>query len=119
LKVPKLVRRPLMRNVLVEINPRKIQYLTLVTQEEATDGSLVYRAEIPDLPGCMSHGDTREEALQNLEEAMDLYIETLVEQGRPIPPTPLKAPVTLGTGSFDQESDISVQITHVRQKTAV
>jgi predicted RNase H-like HicB family nuclease len=52
----------------------------VVIPEEATDGSLVYRAEIPELPGCMSHGDTEEEALQNLQEALDLYMETVLSR---------------------------------------
>lgn len=104
-------------NIQVEINPPRIPYPTVVTQEEATDGSLVFRAEIPDLPGCMSHGETREEALQNLEEAMELYVETLAEQGRDIPP-PLKAPTTLGTASFELEAGVKVHITLVRRETA-
>ena len=41
--------------------------------------------ECPSLPGCLSHGRTREEALDNIREAIDLYVETLVEQERPIP----------------------------------
>jgi len=62
------------------------QDLTIATvQDEATDGSPLFRAEIPDLPGCMSHGETPDEALQNLEEAYELYAEVLSEQGRQIP----------------------------------
>ncbi len=68
---------------IIEVTPRRAQFTTIVLQEEATDGSIVYRAEIPELPGCMSHGETPEEARQNLEEARDLYLETLREQGRP------------------------------------
>lgn len=56
-----------------------------IVQDEATDGSPLFRAEIPDLPGCMSHGETSDEALQNLEEAYELYAEVLTEQGRQIP----------------------------------
>ena len=41
--------------------------------------------ECPSLPGCISQGRTREEALDNIREAIDLYVETLVEQGKPIP----------------------------------
>ena len=60
--------------------PRKNRLTTVVIPEAATDGSLVYRAEVPELPGCMSHGDTEEEALQNLQEAVDLYLETVQAQ---------------------------------------
>ncbi|OUL35928.1 HicB family protein [Nostoc sp. T09] len=41
--------------------------------------------EVPSLPGCISQGKTREEALVNIEEAITLYIEVLQEQGEPVP----------------------------------
>lgn len=47
------------------------------------DGYFV--VEVPSLPGCISQGKTREEALANIEEAIDLYIEVLQERGEPIP----------------------------------
>jgi len=42
-------------------------------------------AEVPELPGCMAHGSTHDEALANIREAMDLWIETAKEFGDPIP----------------------------------
>jgi predicted RNase H-like HicB family nuclease len=42
-------------------------------------------AECPSLPGCISQGTTREEAIQNIREAIDLYVEALAEDGRPVP----------------------------------
>ncbi len=75
-----------MTTATVRLTPQTAQFTTVIVPEEATDGSLVYRAEIPELPGCMSHGESPEEALQNLEEARDLYIETLMAQRRPVPP---------------------------------
>ena len=47
------------------------------------DGYFV--VEVPSLPGCISQGKTREEALANIEEAMTLYIEVLQERGEPVP----------------------------------
>jgi predicted RNase H-like HicB family nuclease len=47
------------------------------------DGVLV--AEVPELPGCMAHGDTQEAALANAKEAMQLWIATAREFGDPIP----------------------------------
>jgi predicted RNase H-like HicB family nuclease len=44
-----------------------------------------YLAEIPELPGCMAHGDTYETALANIQEAMQLWIDTAVEFGDPVP----------------------------------
>lgn len=42
------------------------------------DGYFV--VEVPSLPGCISQGKTREEALANIEEAITLYIEVLKER---------------------------------------
>jgi len=101
--------------LMIDVTPRRAQFTTIVHSEEATDGSIVYRAEIPELPGCMSHGETPQEARQNLEEAKDLYIETLSEQGRPVP-RPIEATVssTSGTavsGSFVRRVSIEAELT--------
>ena len=42
-------------------------------------------AEVPGLPGCISQGKTREEALENVREAISLHGEVLRERGEPIP----------------------------------
>lgn len=55
----------------------------IVVIERASDGS--YGAYIPDLPGCIAAGDTREEAEQNIREAMPMHLELMREQGEPIP----------------------------------
>ena len=47
------------------------------------DGYFV--VECPSLPGCVSQGKTREEAIDNIREAIQLYIEVLEEKGKPIP----------------------------------
>ena len=47
------------------------------------DGFMV--AEVPSLPGCISQGRTREEALENVREAIFLHEEVLRERGEPIP----------------------------------
>jgi predicted RNase H-like HicB family nuclease len=44
-----------------------------------------YTVYVPLLPGCISEGDTREEALINIKEAIELYIESLTDDGEPIP----------------------------------
>ncbi len=44
-----------------------------------------YIAEVPELPGCMAHGVTQEEALASAKDAMELWIETAKEFGDPIP----------------------------------
>jgi predicted RNase H-like HicB family nuclease len=42
-------------------------------------------AECPSLPGCITQGETREDAIQNIREAIQLYIEVLEEDGLPVP----------------------------------
>jgi predicted RNase H-like HicB family nuclease len=41
--------------------------------------------ECPSLPGCVTQGKTREEAIANIKEAIELYIESLQAHGDPIP----------------------------------
>ena len=42
-------------------------------------------AEVPELPGCMAHGETQEAALKNVNQAIALWIDTAQEFGDPIP----------------------------------
>ncbi len=42
-------------------------------------------AECPSLPGCISQGSTREEAIANIKEAVNGYIAALEEDGLPVP----------------------------------
>jgi predicted RNase H-like HicB family nuclease len=44
-----------------------------------------YCASCPSLPGCHSQGDTWEETLANIKEAMELYIEDMIENGEEVP----------------------------------
>jgi len=43
-----------------------------------------YWVEVPSLPGCLSQGDTKEEALANIRKAIDLFIEALTELGEEV-----------------------------------
>lgn len=45
----------------------------------------VFVAEVPELPGCMAHGETEEVALKNIKDAIQLWIDTAREFGDPIP----------------------------------
>ncbi len=45
----------------------------------------VFVAEVPELLGCMAHGNTQQEALANANEAIQLWIDTAQEFGDPIP----------------------------------
>jgi len=39
----------------------------------------------PALPGCVSQGETRDDALDNIREAIEVYVEALLEDGLPVP----------------------------------
>ena len=59
-----------------------MKYRVIIEQDE--DG--VFIAEVPSLPGCISQGKTRQEALINIKEAIEVYLESLKEHNEPIPP---------------------------------
>jgi len=67
-----------------------------VVLEPDEGGFFVY---VPALPGCLSEGATREEALQNIQEAAALYIESLIAHGEPIP---------VGSHEASQEGEICI-----------
>ncbi|MEP7211469.1 MAG: type II toxin-antitoxin system HicB family antitoxin [Acidobacteriota bacterium] len=56
-----------------------------VTIEQDEDG--VYIAEAPSLPGCITQGATRAEAVENIKVAIELYLESLEAHGEPVPPS--------------------------------
>ena len=41
--------------------------------------------ECPSLPGCISQGETKDQAISNIREAIQVYIETLQDHGEPVP----------------------------------
>ena len=55
---------------------------TVVIREGNESG---YVATVPALPGCISQGKTRRETLRNIKEAIEVYIESLLEDGLPVP----------------------------------
>lgn len=59
-----------------------MRYRVLIEQDE--DG--MYVAEVPALPGCISQGQTREQAVESIREAIAAYLESLEAHGDPIPP---------------------------------
>lgn len=55
-----------------------------VILEREEDGG--YSVSCPSLPGCHSQGDTLDDALANIREAIDLYFEDMIENGETVPP---------------------------------
>ena len=56
-----------------------------VILEKDEDGTFV--VECPNLPGCISQGKTRTEALENIKDAMEGYLTSLKKHNEPIPPS--------------------------------
>jgi len=59
-----------------------MKYRVLIERDE--DGAFV--AQCPSLPGCLSQGATRAEAVANIRDAISGYLESLRKHGDPIPP---------------------------------
>jgi predicted RNase H-like HicB family nuclease len=58
------------------------KYETIIYWSEE-DGA--YLAEVPELPGCIAHGSSYESALANAKRAIQLWIDTALEFGDPVP----------------------------------
>ncbi len=54
----------------------------VILEPEADGGYAVW---VPTLPGCVSQGETREEALANIREAIQCYVESALKHGEPLP----------------------------------
>lgn len=57
-----------------------MKYMVVVERGDTSWG-----AHVPDLPGCVAVGESREEVLRLIREAIDLHIETLREDGTAVP----------------------------------
>ncbi|MCL5782698.1 MAG: type II toxin-antitoxin system HicB family antitoxin [Candidatus Thermoplasmatota archaeon] len=55
---------------------------TIILEPDEEGG---YTVTVPALPGCISEGDTKEEAIENIKDAISGYIESLKKHGEPIP----------------------------------
>ncbi|MGC8857383.1 MAG: type II toxin-antitoxin system HicB family antitoxin [Anaerolineae bacterium] len=79
----------------------KRPYLIATSLEETTDGEPIYVARVLEMEGCFGQGKTREAAIEDLRLAMVDFIESLLEDGLPVPePTPLVTLKTTAQGTF-------------------
>ncbi len=62
----------------------RLEYPVIVSPLPEQDGG-GFLATVPDLPGCMSDGDTPEEAISNVQDAISVWIEAANDLGRPVP----------------------------------
>lgn len=60
-----------------------MRYRIIIEQDE----DCMFVAECSALPGCFSQGKTREEALKNIKDAIEGYLESLKKHNEPIPPS--------------------------------
>lgn len=70
---------------------RPMQQARQVILHQGEDGFWI--VEVPSLPGCLSQGASREEALANIREAIELWIDTAKAEGWPVPADPMTAEV--------------------------
>ena len=77
-------------------NRLRVMKYTVILERE-TDGGFV--ASVPVLPGCISQGDSRDEAMANIREAIDLYMEDCLLAGDPVPQEDSREYVDLLTGT--------------------
>ena len=70
-------------------------FRVVIEEDRFENGSLAYHASCPALKGCHTWGHSPEEALANIREAAELYVEDLVESGDPIPDDPGKGTIVI------------------------
>jgi predicted RNase H-like HicB family nuclease len=63
-------------------------FRVVIEEDRFEDGSPAYHAFCPALKGCHTWGHSPEEALANIREAAELYVEDLIDAGDPIPDNP-------------------------------
>ena len=77
----------------------KPAYSVHVFPDETTEGEPTLVALVPEMPGCIAHGETVEEALEWLESAKVDHIWFLLDKGLPVP-EPLGPDVRIDTGDY-------------------
>lgn len=74
-------------------------YLLMTSIEESTDDQPIYFARVLEMDGCFGQGETREEAIEDLQLAMVDFIESLIEDGLYVPEPSKLTNATVSTGS--------------------
>ncbi len=69
---------------MIKVADSQSAYRIVIEQLSQEDGG-GYLATVPELPGCMSDGETRAEALTNVEDAIATWVYCARKMGRPIP----------------------------------
>lgn len=74
-------------------------YLLMTSIEESTDDQPIYFARVLEMDGCFGQGNTREEAIEDLQLALVDFIESLIEDGLYVPEPSKLINTSTGTGS--------------------
>jgi predicted RNase H-like HicB family nuclease len=64
---------------------RRYRFTVILSPENDPDFAGYYNAHVPALPGCVSYGANKQEALSNIREAIEGYILDMEEQGEEVP----------------------------------
>ena len=71
-----------------DIRVKSYIFKVVIEPDEFEDGRPAYHASCPALKGCHTSGNTYEEALAHIQEAVELYVEDLIASGEEIPVGP-------------------------------
>lgn len=93
-----------------------LSYSVRIVPDRYPDGRTCYFARVEELPGCESHGDTVEEARANLNDALALYLASMLEDGLE-PPMPRSAATSVVWQSATSVTP-TAQVTRVIAPTA-
>jgi predicted RNase H-like HicB family nuclease len=69
----------------------RTKYTVILQEETDPEFAGYYNVVVPALPGCFTYGASREEALQNVREAIELYLEDIEAAGEPAPEERIEA----------------------------
>lgn len=74
-------------------------FSVVIEEDKFEDGKEAFHAYCPALAGCHTWGHTQEEALMNIQEAVELYVDDLIESANTVPVDPDKGAIQLDTPS--------------------
>lgn len=76
------------RSIHRKVGSKTYVFKVVLEEDPFDDGTMAYHVYVPALKGCRSWGYTPEEALKNIQEAVEVYLEDLRKHNEPIPEGP-------------------------------
>ncbi len=76
------------RSIRKKVGRKTYVFKVVLEEDPFDDGTMAYHVYVPALKSCRSWGYTPEEALHNIREAVEAYLEDLIKHGEPIPEGP-------------------------------